>query len=257
MKSSNKFLCSLVIFLATQTFAANIPLKIDGILLPHQGFDDNDVIELVIDTHLPNICFRATTPQIKIDETTKIISITAFATKRDLAECQIENLATPYQFPVQYSENLKIGVLSEGKYTIVFGQTANEQTFFEVEKASMTSIDEKLYAPIGQVFVPEMISSKDDVQVILTGVLNNSCMGLLEKNIKVIPQGDVFVILPVLTYLQRSDCQAISRPFQFIISLGKQKIGRYLLHTRSLSGNSINRLFSVKSGSQADSESSF
>jgi len=257
MNAFYKFVLSFSLIFSSTLFANDLALKIDGVYLPHQGFDDNDEIELVLDTHLPNICYRAKNPIIKIDEINKKILLKVSAVKRELAECQSENLASPYQFPIQYAENLKLGKLSAGDYTVIYGENSNEQTSFVVEKASISSIDEKLYAPIGQIFVPEMISHNDEVQVIITGVLNNSCMGLQEKNIKVLHQGDTFVVLPVLTYSQSKDCQSITRPFQFIMSLGKQKIGRYLIHARSLSGQSLNRLFTIKDYTQADSEVSF
>lgn len=193
-----------------------------------EGFDDNDEAIVMVDGYLPSGCYKLTRPEYTVDEQTKTITIKPMARYFDVA-C-IEALI-PYQFEV------KLGILSEGLYTVKLNNAAVES--LGVAEATSAGPDDYLYAPIDGASVAT--TDTGALQATLEGRFTNSCM--VWDDLKVIDTGKTVNILPVMK-IEGSGCVAGEFPFKKVVDLPESVVsGRHLLHVRSLNGNAINHLF--------------
>ena len=150
-------------------------------------------------------------------------------------------------WPIQFTNLLELGNLKAGTYTVKYNTGSKVETkTFEVSAAVSSGIDDFLYAPVSNAFIPELIYSTDSAEVILTGILTNTCMTFNgEVNVK--RMGNVFIVLPKMSLNTFAQCSPTQIPLQSIVSLGAiKKEGRYLVHVRSTTGRSVNKVFTVK-----------
>lgn len=243
----------IVLTIAIQVSAANrlkiIEVNINNVFVITQGFDDNDNAQVVLSGSLPNICYSALSPEIKIDSRRKRISITQKATLNSLSLCanDANQLPDHLNHPVSFSHEISLGQLVAGTYTVIYNSSPNSQQIknFVVAKASVGNIDNSLYAHVTSAFIPEMIRPTTNAQLVLTGIINSSCMNLTSDNIKVDRQNNVIIVQPVLELNQNSACNYSPYPLYQIVSLGALTKGTYLIHVRSMSGKSVNRTLTV------------
>lgn len=202
------------------------------------GFDSNDSIQIVVEGVYRNTCSKPAGTRFKVNPTTNIIEIMSYEYS--------------YQGPcldvlVPHNEVVVLGVLPAGTYKVMqsTGKASNGgqllgQLF--VGSATKAAADDYLYAPISQAYLR---NQGNNVIVTISGNFTNSCM---ELN-KVIPsvQPKVITIQPIATLNSKStNCVSGYFPFEKSFAIDNVKPGRYLLHVRSLNGNSINSLFDVK-----------
>ena len=163
---------------------------------------------------------------------------------KELAGCKRENIENP----VYFNKTLSLGELKAGKYIFYYQNEAQTlQKEMLVKKANEISIDEALYAPISNIFIPELIYTTQRAQVVLTGIYHNNCQLLENNHITVTKLNNVYVILPKSKLLAKKNCETKKYPIQQIVDLGKiQQPGIYLIHVRSLSGLSVNKVFFVE-----------
>lgn len=227
---------------------ATSEVSIEEVFVAPKGYDSNDNVEIIIDGKLPNACYELYNTDAKIID--KKIHIKQYIKVKQISECRPENQnqQTIPLWPVQFTNRIELGELEAGKYTIIYKSNLIEQKkSFEVVKSTSNSIDDDLYAPVSNAFIPELIYPTSNGQVILTGILTNTCMSFL-GNVKVIRHENVFIILPKMTVHRNRPCMSTMEPIQQIVSLGEiAHEGRYLIHVRSTTGRSVNKLFSVKS----------
>ncbi len=215
-----------------------------------EGFDDNDNIQIVVDGTLPNVCYKLANPKVNFKKEQKLIQVIPYAHIKKIEECSkgmTDQLDDYLNWPLPYSKVINLGQLAAGDYTVQYKDknTAWKNKGFKVGKASTETTDDYLYAPISNVFTPETFEQNNEGKLILTGVIGSSCLELFDQDIKVIKYGNVFVVLPILKVLSTGPCQKVIRPIHKIISLGSLKEGRYLIHVRSMTGQSINKTFTV------------
>jgi hypothetical protein len=222
---------------------------IDHVFVPPVGYDDNDRIQLVLDGKLPNLCFELAQNHFDVNQKEKIITIQQFIKRKQIPECLTKNDKLPgyLKWPEPFTTEVHIGTLSEGNYRIRFQSALDsiQERVFQVKKSSSSSIDEMLYAPISDAFIPEIVYETENGEFVLTGIWQSSCLDLHHEDIQVETFSDVFVVLPKMTVQENTDCFRQQRPLREIVSLGSLKQGRYLLHIRSLTGKSINKVFTV------------
>jgi hypothetical protein len=221
------------------------------------GYDDNDNIQLVIDGELPGLCFERDETTFKINHSAKTIEVHQMMKKRMITDCLKEQRDWPeyFQWPVSYTTEINLGTLDEGTYKIIWwdqieraGEKIKLEREFRVKKSDSSSIDEFLYAPVSSAFIGDLIYESSNADVVLSGIWNNGCQELYDENIEVIKEEDVYVILPKMTNLNHIPCERMMRPLQKIVKLGPMTTGRYLLHIRSITGHSINKVFTVIKG---------
>jgi hypothetical protein len=75
----------------------------------------------------------------------------------------------------------------------------------------------------------------------------SSCLDF--QDVRVIDSGKTFEVLPILT-MHSADphggpCRNVERAFERTVELPELKPGRYLLHVRSMNGQSVNEIFST------------
>jgi hypothetical protein len=245
--------CTLFSFIFFHQSVQGIDLiredTIDNVFVPPMGFDDNDHIQIVLDGRLPNLCFELANSYYHIDQKEKIITVKQFIKKKQIPECQEKHDKLPayLKWPEPFTTEINLGTLSKGDYKIQFQSStgAAKEKLFHVKTSESSSIDEMLYAPISDAFIPELIYETDNGEFILTGIWQNSCLDLKNEDITVQKFSDVFVVLPKMTVTKQAHCFNKQRPLREIVSLGELKQGRYLLHIRSLTGRSVNKIFTV------------
>lgn len=246
-----KKLIAILILCSCQAFAASdeIEISIQNIFVPSVGFDGNDEVEVTVDGIIPNYCLTIGRTEVFFDSNRKYFIIKQYAVPRMITQCgekKSEGFQDYLSVPYAFSRTLVVGRhLPEGLYTVqhkIEGQVLHERQF-QVAVASSDSIDNMPYAPVTNVFIPELIEETSNAEIILTGIFNTSCVDVGETVVQRL--GDVIVILPKLKVLSEQNCVHKKRPLQKIVGMGELKEGRYLIHVRSQSGFAVNRVFSV------------
>lgn len=189
-----------------------------------RGFDSNDQVGVVIDGFLPNACYTAIQPAVEYNPAQKLYTIKP---KANLLEGPDVVCAT---FEVPYTETAILGLVEPGTYTV---QTAGlEQKMLVVERSS--NIEKDVYASIDHVEVRVDLSRKE-ILAHLAGHFTNTCMRWQE--IRVLDQGDVVLLSPLVQTDLGIDCRTADIPFKDIsVKLPWRGPGRYLLHTRGFTG---------------------
>ena len=228
--------------------ATTVEIAIEKAFISPEGFDDNDNVEVVLAGHLPNLCYKVGKGSVRIDRSKKVILVKQTATKRSaLDACTSQsNMPEHLKWPVPFSTTVELGRLEAGNYQVRY--RTNQGLFnrgFKIEKAPTAQVDNMLYAPITRAFIPEVLYATKNAEVVLSGVLESTCTELKSSDIQVLRFGDVIVVLPKLTLYQYGKCQLKARPLQKVLDLGELTPGRYLLHVRSIAGQSVNRTFQV------------
>lgn len=244
------------IFSASASWGQKLKVQevaLEEVFVAPVGYDSNDNIEIVIDGKLPSACYDLFQTKIIPKPEKNKFSIKQYIRQKHLTECETEHSDHQGQtFPVQFTTVVSLGELAAGEYRIDYKKASSSSQAvktFQVSTATAEGIDDHLYAPVSSAFIPELIYSTPNAQVILTGILGNSCMEMNPSDIQVERYGNIFVILPKLKLSSQSetenDCVAMPRPLQQFVSLGEVEAGRYLIHVRSMTGRSVNKTFTV------------
>ena len=202
------------------------------------GFDDNDLVELVVTGNLPSSCYSAGIFTAVPFPETKQIVIKQEALFYPKSWC-VMNL-------VPYRETVKVGVLPAGQYEVVFvgadGKMVSSNKAVPVAVSNLTARDQYTYAVVENVSLKRAVSAAGDSRkVILEGSLINSCMSL--KEVRVIHNdADVIELLPITDSLEGVACQPQLRPFEVEVDVGSGLSGEKLIHVRSLNGQAMNRI---------------
>ena len=220
---------------------------VEKVFVSPEGYDDNDNVQMVVHGHLPSLCYGTLEPNFTVDHSKKVITVRQYATRLNFPECKNGETPRAYGQGGMFSNELSVGQLEAGVYKVLFdnGETTLRDYTFNVGKSTTDSVDEFLYAPVYSAFIPDIIYETNNAEVVLSGILETSCLDLDPANIQVNKFSDVIVILPRLTVLQGQECKKVEVPLQEVISLGPLVPGSYLIHIRSMTGRAINRVFKV------------
>ena len=238
--------CVSVAQAADQTFLERIEIPVGHVFVPAQGYDDNDNVEIVFDGIIPNGCYSVADYSANVDPKTKQIVPHLFANHRTDSFCQDEtHLSKSLIPPVPYTLDVALGSLGKGDYKIVYSHPGLPLSVrpFSVDKAKMATVDDMPYAAVSSIWIPDSVRGDLSISAELVGSLTSSCSKLSSVTVKRLD--DVFVILPALSFTQNLMCSLIMVPVQQTVDLGTPGEGRYLIHTRSMSGHSVNRTFSA------------
>lgn len=238
----------ILVVLAALSFRAmadhTVEAKIDRVFIPPTGYDTNDTVQVMLDGSLSNQCQQVTDTDVRFDAENKVFYIRQIAKVRSLRECHQTPLPRHLGLPGYFSKEISLGILNAGKYKIEFrGDGGWSSRSFSVSEAQTETTDDEIYAPVSNFFVPEMMEENNNVQIILTGVIGSRCLGW--KDVEVENLGDIFVIKPKMQIVSTKFCSITPWPLEKIVSLGKIKAGRYMVHIRSVNGQSLSRMFSV------------
>lgn len=238
--------------LSSQAFASNhdrdrIELGLDRVMAPRVGYDDNDQVQVIARGYLPNQCYQLAESFVQQLDDGKSIRIAQYALRTHDGPCaEGMNLPPHLAMEVPFTTEILVGRLPAADYNIVFkNETGGEQVrALNVAVATSSQIDSLPYAAVSNAAIPEIVSSRDEVTTVLSGVLNSTCTELSE--VKVLRQEDVIVLLPTIRVKPGVVCAQMLIPFELPVKLGKLPVGKYLVHARSMNGRAVNRF--VESG---------
>jgi hypothetical protein len=212
-------------------------VEVNEVFIP-VGFDDNDEVTVVLDGFLKSSCYKLANAEYEIDEETLTIRVTQLARKFP-GPCQEALIA--------YSNELRIGHLPEGKFTVVANEGAVKESL-PVAAATSAGPDDFFYAPLDQVSVHRTPGAMQQY-VLLEGRFTNTCMKIVD--VRIIDNGKSVNVLPIMNEkIEGPECKQAEIEFKVPVDLpAGMQYGRHLVHVRSLSGRSHNVLFSVGVGS--------
>jgi hypothetical protein len=226
-------LVSVAYVAPTSAFAEDVQLvevQVARIFVP-TGFDNNDEIQVVLDGQLPDGCHKLAHSEIRRPEGSNEIIAVQWARKFP-GQC-------PIVF-VDFTTVINIGRLDVGEYAV--SSPGLEARSLTVEAAPSDGQDNYIYANMTSVYVESGDGPVFEAE--LEGILTNSCLKWDE--VRLLDQGDVIILLPILKFEDSGDCRVLNEPFTKKVRLpDRLPDGRNLVHVRSMNGQSVNAVFEV------------
>jgi len=229
MKALKMVSLLVVMFIAAASIAAD-PISqmapIDHVYSP-KGFDSNDNVEVVIEGHLPNLCWKA--PKAEVMISGKIININVKALNYEQDNVFCAEAIVPYLLPIE------VGLLDKGDYRVVVNGI--EDSAMHIDESSSDAVDDHVYANVE--YIERELGSR---VVDLKGYNPSECF--VFDRVEIANNGsDVYSVLPVME--QVSDfCPMKMVPFSIDMEVPKDlKANKVLLHVRAMDGKSVNALF--------------
>ncbi|MCK6597257.1 MAG: hypothetical protein L6Q37_02740 [Bdellovibrionaceae bacterium] len=230
-----KMILSLAFLVSGLTWAQELPTlrfsTLENGYIP-VGFDSNDNVQFVVEGVYRDTCSKPAGTRFKINPSSRTIELVSYEYR--------------YQGPcldvlVPHDEVINLGVMASGNYSVL--QSGGKKLgLLNVTRATKTSPDDFLYAPISQAYLK---SHNGQVTITISGVFTNSCMRLAQVNPQVQPR--VIAVQPIAAIDQRpAGCVNGQYPFEHTFTINNVRSGRYLLHVRSLNGNAINTLYDIE-----------
>jgi hypothetical protein len=219
----------VVMFIAAASIAAE-PISqmapIDHVYSP-KGFDSNDNVEVVIEGHLPNLCWKS--PKAEVMISGKMININVKALNYESENVFCAEAIVPYLIPVE------VGLLDKGDYRVIVNGV--EDSAMHIDESSSDAVDDHVYANVE--YIERELGSR---VVELKGYNPSECF--VFDRIEIGNNGsDVYSVLPVME--QVSDfCPMKMVPFSIDMEVPKDlQAEKVLLHVRAMDGKSVNALF--------------
>jgi hypothetical protein len=215
---------------------------------PPTGWDDNDRIQAVVYGELPDGCYTIGDTTVESVGDHELL-VRQYANKAQDDACIHGNTLPPHLLvPITFTQVVEIGTLAVGDYKLFYSQSTSGMAsrVFNVKQASTSTVDELPYANVTQQYSEDILDSGKDLVVTLKGVLNSTCVEL-DPNVKILREGDVYVLLPVVKIKKpaTSVCGQVMLPFETQVHIGPQTPGLYLVHIRSQGGNAVNHVVRV------------
>ncbi len=248
LRSTALKLALFSIFMLTASGAvANeiVEVPIEKVLVPSQGFDNNDQIQIVIHGNLPDTCHLLS--NYKLERLSKgQIRIRQFAVRLSQGYCRpTEPIPPHFMLHIPFTTEIPLGQLPASPYQIIFKDPSGGARVrnFQVAAARSPSIDEYPYASVTDTSGAPIIKAGAPTSVEMHGILNSSCVQL--KGVKAVKLNDVFVVMPTVEINSKEMCLDVIRPWSYKLELGALTEGHYLVHVRGMNGSSINHVFQV------------
>jgi hypothetical protein len=209
-----------------------IPAEVQRVFIP-EGFDDTDMLEVVVYGELEDSCHRVDQAVAEADPARGRIDVTVTALAYE-GSCL--PLRAPFLLPV------RAGVLPAGAYTVHVNGSEEPRRRFTVAHSEHGGVDDFLYAPVSEASIS--LDEEGRQQLRLKGrfqeLLGGSCTVIDGLRIYSAPE-DVLVVLPTIEIRSGDGCQGVSRYFDFERPLPVPFLGPGLLHVRVQNGHSLNR----------------
>ncbi|RZA07842.1 MAG: hypothetical protein EOP11_06570 [Proteobacteria bacterium] len=250
MKHVNKFLAKTTFaFLAAGTLGASlsafavdpnpllpvvVKIKPEHVFIP-PGFDSNDNAQLVVTGALRNTCYKQGATTARVDEASKKIFITQEAFKYNSAWCA--------ELMADYVKTVDLGVVKEGKYQVLVNDGEDKPVamgIMNIADNKAPEPDSNTYAPVEEV----VITNKDGKrELTIRGTLQSRCTKL--DQIKILERAPgVIEVLPITDLKDGMRCSREKVEFDQTVALPDVS-GPTLVHIRSLSGGSVNRVIDL------------
>ncbi|MBS1984452.1 MAG: hypothetical protein JST16_09785 [Bdellovibrionales bacterium] len=227
-----------------------IEYYVNKVFAPAQGFDDNDMVQIVVDGVIPNDCYQQ--GRTEVDFGSRLpndILVTQYLVRLHDGDCALDDDALPVslQNKTPFMVPVNAGVMNKGDYFIVYqDETGIVRRPLHIDAAPVTTVDSAQYATVGFAYIADTVKTTEGkTRVEFSGTLTSSCMEL-DENVSVQLVGDVLVLLPQVKTVA-DICMPVSRPYMKEIYVDIPSTpGRYMLHVRSKNGRAVNRLFTVE-----------
>jgi hypothetical protein len=208
-----------------------VKVRIDKVFIPN-GFDSNDRSQVVIDSYLPNPCYKVGPRKFRNDGNTIILEQWAYLYR---------GMICP-QVIVPFSAVVDLGILKPAAYEVKDDQDGRKMGSLLVKKSVGAGPDDYFYAPITDARVDNR-----KWEVVIEGNFTNSCLEFSDMKVFADPK-DVIIVQPILKPWREGDrpCKAGSFPFTKTMRLPPLDSGRYLLHARSMNGQAVNKVFDAE-----------
>ncbi len=231
------FSALLALFLLSAPFFASArsgPIKVwasfQKIYVPG-GYDSNDRVEIVGEGRFKNSCFRLAETKVQIDAQNKKIYLSPVAYEYS-GDC--------LQVTVGFEKNIDVGILGAGTWEVIQGSGPTKLGAISIRETVGKNADDYLYAPVSQAFYHQQGAIS---KIVVSGDFPSDCFKL--EQVKMTVEPSVLVLQPVVQFESRVDCKEGKFPFVREIVVNAVPAGRYLLHVRSLNGNSVNSLVDI------------
>lgn len=242
---------SLIPFILPALSLANEPIElpVENVFIPAHGYDDNDMIQVVVHGNLPNACYTLGETKVEQAANGGVFKVHQFAEKSTSRLCTEGHGGLPPHVMslVPYTVEVSLGRQKAGEYKIQFwgeGTSGVRSREYVVEAAPTEQIDSLPYAAVSNAVVSDVVYEGQSVYLSFSGSYQNSCM--MMDRISVKKEKDVYVVLPILKSKLRMYCSQVLVSFQYRVLLEKNaKRGQYLVHMRSRSGKALNEVFEV------------
>lgn len=199
------------------------------------GYDDNDQVDVVIEGYLPDSCHKLGWVEVAKDIENKTIDMKVNVWKIG-EEC--------LEIQVPFTHTVRLGRFPEGSYQVRM-RSQDLTRKLAISRSTKGLPDEFLYAPVDSARVASLLPKPGSIAVI-EGRLTNSCLKV--KELKVLNHEETVEVLPLMEMTkvdpQGEPCRKMERTFVATAPMPELKVGRHLLHVRSLNGQSVNAAFS-------------
>jgi len=224
--------------IASFTAWSNEPPTVEKIFIP-DGYDTNDVVEIVLKGYFLDACHTLEKPEVLIDHVNKKISITPRSYRQQQELC--------IQMISPFTQVINLGRLPVGGYRIGITSQPALEDMLNVYSSGTQNTDNYLYAPVEYAEIKKEDASS--ISVTLHGrypLLKKGCMEI--KNVITHEfRNNVIVIQPISEINDDASCASrrISPDFSYSIAVPKVKAEEALLHIRTINGGSYNRVVSL------------
>lgn len=229
-------LVSLVQVAVAGDYVQEIAQPIQRSFIPN-GYDSNDSVQIVVEGEFDNLCYQLGRADSMVDKEKRIVEVKLTA---------YQYSGTCPRTPARFHHVLHLGRMPlEGKYLIVDMTTKKTIGKLQIDHAEELTpgTDDALYAPL----LDAVLLKREGKNVLLLrGVFATSCMSLGEVKVKI--DKDVVLVLPQMEFQRTPDCKLGEYPFEKVIPIDQElpTEASYLLHARSMAGQSINKVMHVR-----------
>lgn len=236
-----------LLLLAQSEPEENKPTRVDApitAVYTPSGFDDNDVAQIIIEGEFPNTCYSTgkVTLRTRLEDLEQgVIQFHMEALKYNRKNC--------LQVKTPFLKVVDLGILPAGAYSILQLKDLRKRATLVIHKAENEELmDNHTYAPVDAMFV------RDDALgfrrlAVLVGTFSNSCMKFEDATpvYRSDPQAQIIEILPIVKMLKDEECVEKTIPFFHVVEIPDNvPSGRYLFHIRTMNGNSLNKMDTIK-----------
>jgi len=206
----------------------------DEIFAP-PGFDDNDNVQVVLQSQLINTCYKVAQPEVNVDRANHLITVASQAYVYESSWC--------LQVLIPVTQTVDLGILPAGHYRVVEYNTVGRlvhDVSLPVEVSITAAADDFLYAPVKNAKI-NLGAAGSPKTLVLSGTFSSDCLEMQEvKLLHRIP--NVIEVLPVAAYKTGTTCKPNPKPFEVSVTLPAVEPGETLVYVRSLNGQSISEV---------------
>jgi len=228
------FLFNLSVLAQFAPMEEYVPLT--NIYIP-EGYDSNDIIEVIVEGYTPTLCHYE--PKITVEIKDKLILLKALSQYRAQSDC-IKSMV-PFQKVIKVAQDLPRGfytVLIEDFFDLEAKEVKASRFALKIKGSKSVTHDEKIYANI------KYIVPKSERSVDLIGYHTSDCF--VKDKIKIQKISNTIVILPELRIKKYAKCWPPKMiPFKYSVEIPEEYLSnqKVLIHIRKMSGKSMNYIF--------------